>query len=92
MSETTEETIVLSEQEKAELTEFVATQMFSNLQFNQVLATIEHQCRTQATEVIQEADTETLTKIQEDLANIRADNQVLAGAAVQDGAETIPGL
>ena len=36
--DTASETLVLSEQEKAELTEFVASQMFSNLQFNHVFA------------------------------------------------------
>ena len=88
--DTASETLVLSEQEKAELAEFVASQMFSNLQFNQVLLTIENQCRGQAQQVVEDADAETIGKIREDLTRLRAENQMLGGAAVQQGAAQVP--
>ena len=87
MSDETQQTpVVLSEQERAELSEFVATQMFSNLQFSQVLTTIENQCRAQAAQLINESDEETINKIRGDLAQIRAQDQIVNGQVVQEPA------
>lgn len=91
MSDETQQTpVTLSDEERAELTEFVATQMFSNLQFNQVLLTIENQCRSQAAQVVNQADEETITKIRGDLAQVRAENDILGGAVIQEGAAQVP--
>ena len=91
MSDETQQTpVVLTEQEKADLAEFVAGQMFANLQFNQVLLTIENQCRAQAQQTVEEADEETIQKIRDDLARIQAENQLLGGSVIQEGAEQVP--
>jgi len=90
MEETQNTPAELSEEERTELTEFVATKMFSNLQFNQVLLTIENQCRAQAAQVVSTADEETVNKIRTDLAQVREESQILGGANVQAGAPQIP--
>jgi hypothetical protein len=90
MEETQNTPAVLSEEERTELTEFVATKMFSNLQFNQVLLTIENQCRAQAAQVVGTADEETVNKIRTDLAQVREESQILGGANVQEGAPQVP--
>lgn len=81
-----------SEEQKAQFTEFVAGRMFSNLQFNQVLATIEGQCRQQAKSVIETADNETLAKIEQDFLQSQAEGQIFGDVAVQQGSESIPGI
>ena len=88
MSDTTP---TFSDEQKAQLTEFVASQMFSNLQFNQVLVTIEGQCRQQAQQIVSTADDETLTKINQDLVAAQAENQLFGGATIQEGAAEVPG-
>lgn len=91
MSDETQQTpVVLTEQQKAELAEFVAGQMFANLKFNQVLLTIENQCRAQAQTTVNEADAETLAKIQEDFIRLRAENEMLGGQVIQEGAPKVP--
>ena len=60
--------------------------MFSNLQFSQVLTTIENQCRAQAAQLVNESDEETINKIRGDLAQIRAQDQIVNGEVVQESA------
>ena len=91
MSDETQQTpVVLSEKQRAELSEFVAGQMFSNLQFNQVLITLENQCRAQAAKTLDEADDDTLRQILEDFQRVHAENELLGGAVIQEGAAQVP--
>lgn len=80
----------LTEQEKAELSEFVAGKMFSGLQFNQVLLLIENQCRAQAKQTIEQADAETIAKIQEDFFEVKEKNEILGSPVIKEGAVEQP--
>jgi len=75
----------LTEQEKADLAEFVAGKIFAGLQFNQVLLLIENQCRAQAKKTIEQADEETIAQIQQDFFEVKEKNEILSGPVIKEG-------